>query len=67
MRKWKKPVDCEWQKSGCDCESIKSTTCHNCESYYPSDSGYGWCKALPKFQLVAWCRDVCVLFRKEIR
>lgn len=58
-----KQPDCEW-KDSCDCVLIKTITCENCRFYYFIDSGYGWCKALPAFEEMAWCRDVCGLFKR---
>lgn len=57
----KKPPDCKWEDS-CNCVSDKPTTCEQCKFYHFIDSGYGWCKALPVFEVVGWCRDVCGLF-----
>lgn len=56
--------DCEWQDS-CDCtKANKLEACHKCKFYYEIDSGYGWCRALPTFTAVGWCRDICGLFVK---
>ena len=59
----KKDIGCKW-KDVCDCESIKSTTCENCGFYSFIDSGFGVCKALPVFEVVAWCGDICGLFSR---
>ena len=60
----KKELRCEWQES-CICDSRKSAHCDKCELYYFIDSGFGWCKALPVPTRVAWCRDICGLFRPK--
>ncbi len=59
-----KPTDCAW-KDACNCYIIKDIYCGCCKYYYLVDSSYGWCKALPTFQLVPWCRDACSLFRRK--
>lgn len=58
-----KPDDCKWAES-CDCHRIKSDYCEKCKFYLGIDSGYGFCKALPEHIVVAWCRDICSLFKK---
>lgn len=55
--------DCEWLDS-CKCNALDKTDyCGKCRFYFQVDSGYGYCRALPGFVLVAWCRDVCSLYR----
>jgi len=54
--------DCKWLES-CDCISIKNKYCKKCVFYWWLDSGYGYCKALPEHIVVAWCRDICSLFK----
>lgn len=55
---------CEWQDS-CDCLSkdSKKQKCEACFWYKSFGSGYGFCKALPEPVIVAWCRDICSLFK----
>ena len=60
----KKTVDCEFGES-CKC-GVKSQFCSKCAYYWWVDSGYGWCRSLPQPSLVAWCKDICSLFR-EVR
>ncbi len=55
---------CEWDKC-CDCHEKKETTCSACKYYYFIDSGYGYCRALPKPIMVAWCRFTCSLFKSK--
>lgn len=58
---------CEWEGC-CDCSSFganKDKQCEKCSFYYCVDSGYGYCRALPQFIVVAWCRDACSLFKEE--
>ena len=62
-----KESTCEWEEC-CDCSSPSATKdklCEKCVFYYWVDSGYGYCRALPEFIVVAWCRDVCSLFKKK--
>lgn len=56
-------ADCKWYDC-CTCTITKPKKCSECTFYCPIDSGYGWCKALPTFEVVAWCRDVCSLFKR---
>lgn len=61
---------CAFQDRGCNCDiptSKKGSTCESCRFYHTIDSGYGWCKALPTFVMVGWCRDVCGLFQEKVR
>lgn len=64
MFKWfkRRKKDCKWTDS-CNCSGEKHTFCAKCKYYFQVDSGYGFCKALPEFIVVAWCRDVCSLFK----
>jgi len=57
-----KLVGCKWDRV-CDCKEIKSKYCSKCWWYWAIDSGYGYCKALPEYTIVAWCRDICSLFK----
>ena len=54
---------CRWKES-CDCHSIKNIFCESCTFYKFIDSGYGWCKGLPEPIVVAWCKDICSLFKR---
>jgi len=49
----------------CECNLNKTESCEQCLWYNFIDSGYGYCKALPTFVQVAWCRDICSLFKKR--
>ena len=58
---------CKWE-GACDCGDHdkpvdKLKTCSACRFYYCIDSGYGWCRAFPKFELVPWCRDACGFYK----
>ena len=63
----KKPIGCKWTDS-CVCGEGKgfSNVCMKCHYYFFVDSGYGYCRALPEHILVAWCRDVCSLFKFKV-
>lgn len=65
IRRIPKPVGCEWHES-CVCGITKSQHCEKCKFYFWLDSGYGYCRALPEFVVVAWCRDICSLY-KEVK
>jgi len=58
-----KPISCRWSDC-CRCEDDKSDYCQKCQFYWFIDSGYGYCRALPEFVLVGWCRDVCSLYEE---
>lgn len=58
-----KPIDCKWSYS-CNCNESKSIYCASCRFYFPVDSIFGYCKALPEFVLVPWCRDVCSFYQE---
>jgi len=59
----KDPIFCNWSNS-CDCVSKnKEKQCEMCAFYWWIDSGYGYCRALPKHIAVPWCRDICSLFK----
>jgi len=60
----KKPIDCKFSDS-CNCSDIKDRCCEKCQWYYRLDSGYGYCKALPEPVIVAWCKDVCSLYKEK--
>lgn len=60
--KMNKPSDCKWANS-CNCKGAKTKFCLKCKWYYFIDTGYGYCKALPEHIVVAWCRDICSLFK----
>ena len=46
------------------CEGKKCyLTCEECLYYRAFDSGWGYCNALPEPIEVAWCKDVCRLFK----
>ena len=63
----KKPANCKWVEScRCDLTSIiaKTEYCEECRFYQILDSGVGWCKGLPEPIVVAWCKDICALFKK---
>ena len=63
--KHKPPKGCEWEDS-CDCHGNKArNTCEQCKWYWVIDSGYGYCRALPKHTSVAWCKDVCSLYKER--
>ena len=61
--KKKKLKYCEWEDS-CTCQTTihKTVRCEYCKFYYWTDSGYGYCRALPVHVLVPWCRDICSLY-----
>jgi len=57
---------CKWENS-CDCsDPNKDKSCQECKWYWMVDSGGGYCKALPEHTEVAWCRDVCSLFKEAM-
>lgn len=57
----KEQDDCKWIDC-CDCHNYSRIRCSNCRYYHAIDSGYGYCRAMPEFVVVAWCRVVCSLF-----
>lgn len=67
---WQKKNEsfCEFQDS-CDCNAkkVKTISCESCRYYWFIDSGYGYCKALPQPSIVAWCKDICSLFKEKNR
>ena len=65
FRRKKESGNCEFDNA-CDCSSNdKPNTCEKCQFYFWVDSGNGWCRAMPKFEAVAWCRDVCSLYKEQ--
>jgi len=56
---------CEFEDA-CNCSRLdKLKTCERCQFYYGVDSGGGYCRAMPKFEPVAWCRDTCSLYKER--
>ena len=62
----KEIIDCKYKES-CRCTGIKPHSCNNCNWYFSIDSGYGYCKTLPTYTVVPWCRDACSLFKKRVK
>ena len=63
---WKKRDEstCKWDGI-CKCHSTnKERRCDKCDFYWWVDSGFGYCRALPEFVVVAWCRDVCSFYKR---
>lgn len=56
--------DCAFKES-CICDGIKDNICEFCSFYQVIDSGYGYCKSLPKPVIIPWCKDICSLYRRE--
>ena len=66
FRRKKSFEGCGFQNRGCICDAhSKHVSCQECRFYHMIDSGYGWCKALPTFVIVGWCRDICGMFRNR--
>jgi len=51
----------------CPCNPNKSSYnhCKNCVYYKWIDSGYGTCIALPKIEVVPWCKISCSLYKRK--
>jgi hypothetical protein len=54
--------DCQFCLS-CECKLNKVDRCEKCRWYKFIDSGYGFCRALPTFTIVAWCKDTCNFYK----
>lgn len=57
--------DCEFQEA-CNCKRKIEQSCELCTFFRAIDSGYGWCIALPRPFVVAWCKEVCFFFGKKL-
>jgi hypothetical protein len=60
----KRKAGCEFRDS-CICANDKELRCDKCHYYWWTDSGYGYCKAMPIPVLVAWCKDFCRFFEGD--
>lgn len=55
--------ECEYIKC-CPCKADKASYshCKDCDYYRMIDSGHGNCIALPRIEVVPWCKISCSLY-----